>query len=250
LDIVLVERGLVASRSRARDLIRSGHVRVGADVCTKAGFEVAETATLSLDDPGVAHAVSRGGQKLAAALAAFEFDPAGRIALDVGASTGGFTDLLLRRGAERVYALDVGYGQLHYKLRTDPRVIPMERTNVRHLTSLPEPVDLAVADVSFISLRLALPAVFGLVKSTIVALIKPQFEAGRGQVGKGGIVRDAAIQQQVVRDLTEWSQTQPWRIVDTLPSPIKGATGNVEFLSLWLPGPAIISPGAAPAHDS
>jgi 23S rRNA (cytidine1920-2'-O)/16S rRNA (cytidine1409-2'-O)-methyltransferase len=162
-------------------------------------------------------------------------DPDGKVALDVGASTGGFTDLLLRRGASRVYAVDVGYGQLHYRLRGDPRVIVMERTNVRHLTELPEPVDLAVVDVSFISLRLALPPVFRLTRDQIVALIKPQFEAGRGQVGRGGVVRDAAVRQQVVRDLQEWSRSQPWQMIDVTQSPIRGPAGNVEFLSRWLP---------------
>ena len=162
-------------------------------------------------------------------------DPDGKVALDVGASTGGFTDLLVRRGASRVYAVDVGYGQLHYKLREDPRVVVMERTNVRHLTRLPEPADLAVVDVSFISLRLALPPVFRLVKEHIVALIKPQFEAGRGQVGRGGVVRDAAVRQQVVRDLEEWSRSQPWRMTDVTESPLRGPAGNVEFLSRWTP---------------
>src|SRR5207302_8474786 len=154
--------------------------------------------------------VSRGAVKLEAALDVWNIDPSARIALDVGASTGGFTDLLLRRGATRVYALDVGYGQLHYRLRTDPRVVSMERTNVRYLSELPEKPDLAVVDVSFISLRLALPPVFKLVKDEIVALIKPQFEAGRQQVKKGGVVRDPAVHRQVVDELIAWSETQPW----------------------------------------
>jgi 23S rRNA (cytidine1920-2'-O)/16S rRNA (cytidine1409-2'-O)-methyltransferase len=152
--------------------------------------------------------------------------------LDVGASTGGFTDLLLRRGARRVYAVDVGYGQLHYKLRNDPRVVSMERTNVRYLTELPEAIDLAVIDVSFISLRLALPPVFKLVKYEIVALVKPQFEAGRHQVKKG-VVRDPTVHEQVIKDLIEWSTSQPWRITDVIPSPLKGPAGNIEFLSHW-----------------
>jgi 23S rRNA (cytidine1920-2'-O)/16S rRNA (cytidine1409-2'-O)-methyltransferase len=157
------------------------------------------------------------------------------VALDVGASTGGFTEVLLLRGARRVYAVDVGYGQLHYRLRNDPRVVLLERTNVRYLEHLPEPIDLAVADVSFISLRLTLPPVFRLLRpeAPLIALIKPQFEAGRGQVGRGGVVRDPAVHQQVLRELTAWSASQPWRLVGTLPSPIKGPAGNVEFLSLW-----------------
>jgi 23S rRNA (cytidine1920-2'-O)/16S rRNA (cytidine1409-2'-O)-methyltransferase len=158
------------------------------------------------------------------------------VALDVGASTGGFTDVLLQRGARRVYALDVGYGQLDYRLRTDPRVVVMERTNVRHVSGLPETVDVAVVDVSFISLRLALPPVFGLVKDWIVALIKPQFEAGRAQVGKGGVVRDQRVHREVVDRLVEWSAGQAWRIVEVMDSPIRGSAGNVEFLSQWRRG--------------
>jgi 23S rRNA (cytidine1920-2'-O)/16S rRNA (cytidine1409-2'-O)-methyltransferase len=223
-------------------------VTVDDQPATRPAQPVTHDARIALRDEGPNY-VSRGALKLEAALDQWHIDPSGLVALDVGASTGGFTDLLLRRGAQRVYALDVGYGQLHYKLRSDPRVVLMERTNVRHLTTLPELVDLAVADVSFISLRLALPAVFPLVKSTIVALIKPQFEAGRGQVGKGGIVRDTKVHDQVISELRAWSTSQPWQIQDVIASPITGATGNVEFLSLWLPAPAIISPGAAPAHD-
>jgi 23S rRNA (cytidine1920-2'-O)/16S rRNA (cytidine1409-2'-O)-methyltransferase len=204
---------------------------------------------ITLRDPGPQY-VSRGALKLEAALDHWHIDPAGKVAIDVGASTGGFTDLLLRRGAARVYALDVGYGQLHYKLRSDPRVVLMERTNVRFLDNLPEQPDLAVADVSFISLKLALPPLFGLVKDVLIALIKPQFEAGRGQVGKGGVVRDAAVHQQVLRELTDWSTSQPWHIEEIIPSPIRGPAGNVEFLSLWHRAAAIISPGAAPADHS
>jgi 23S rRNA (cytidine1920-2'-O)/16S rRNA (cytidine1409-2'-O)-methyltransferase len=179
--------------------------------------------------------VSRGGLKLAAALDAWRLDVAGAVALDVGASTGGFTDVLLQRGARRVYALDVGHGQLHYRLRRDPRVVVMERTNVRRLEALPEPPDLATVDVSFISLRLALPPVFRVVApaAPIVALVKPQFEAGRHQVGKGGVVRDPAIHEQVLRALVAWSRAAPWRLVAAIPSPIRGPAGNVEFLSLW-----------------
>ncbi len=199
-----------------------------------------EDATLELLE-GAPDYVSRGAFKLEAALDVWNIDPSGKIALDVGASTGGFTDLLLRRGATRVYAVDVGYGQLHYKLRNDPRVVSMERTNVRYLTELPEAIDLAVVDVSFISLRLALPPVFRLVKDEIVALIKPQFEAGRHQVNKG-VVRDPTVHEQVVHDLVEWSTSQPWRITDVIPSPLKGPAGNIEFLSHWT-RTGIISPG-------
>jgi 23S rRNA (cytidine1920-2'-O)/16S rRNA (cytidine1409-2'-O)-methyltransferase len=152
----------------------------------------------------------------------------------VGASTGGFTDLLLRRGATRVYAVDVGYGQLHYRLRQDPRVISMERTNIRYLAELPEPADIGVIDVSFISLKLALPPMFRLVSEKIVALIKPQFEAGRAQVGKGGVVRDPHVREAVISELKAWSEGQPWRLTATVESPIKGPAGNVEYLSLWV----------------
>ena len=203
-------------------------------VATRPAHSVPEDAAVSLIERGPDY-VSRGALKLQKALDLWRIDPAGKVVLDVGASTGGFTDLLLRRGASRVYAVDVGYGQLHYKLRGDPRVVVMERTNVRDLAELPEPVDLGVIDVSFISLRLALPPTFKLVTKEIVALIKPQFEAGRGQVGKGGVVRDAAVRQQVVRDLQAWSTTQPWRMREVTESPIRGPAGNVEFLSHWTP---------------
>jgi 23S rRNA (cytidine1920-2'-O)/16S rRNA (cytidine1409-2'-O)-methyltransferase len=251
LDVALVKRGLAETRERAQALILGGAVSVDAHPATRPAQSVDEQAHITLRDEGPGY-VSRGALKLEAALEHWHIDPNGMVALDVGASTGGFTDVLLRSGANRVYAVDVGYGQLHYKLRGDPRVVVMERTNVRFLTSLPEPLDLAVADVSFISLRLALPPVFPLLKpeAPIVALIKPQFEAGRGQVGKGGVVRDQRVHEQVVSALEDWSHSQPWQIEAVIPSPIKGPAGNVEFLSLWRRAPAIISPGAAPADHS
>ena len=196
---MLVERGLVPTRSRARDLIRSGQVRIGADVCTKAGTEVDEAQELTLDDTGTVRAVSRGGQKLAAALAAFEFDPDGSIALDVGASTGGFTQVLLDRGARKVYAADVGHGQLHASLKSDPRVVSLEGLDARRLTreTVPEPVGAITADVSFISLIKALGPALELAApgAFLVALVKPQFEVGPERIGKGGIVRDAEARQ-------------------------------------------------------
>jgi len=207
---------------------------------TRPAASVDDTTIVELRTNGPEY-VSRGALKLEKALDVWGIDPMGKVAVDIGASTGGFTDLLLRRGAKRVYAVDVGYGQLHYRLRNDPRVVSMERTNVRYLTELPEPVDLAVVDVSFISLRLVLPRVFDLVNQEIVALIKPQFEAGRTQVKKG-VVRDPAVHQQVVSELTEWSNTQVWRITDVIPSPLKGPAGNIEFLSHWT-RTGIISPG-------
>ena len=235
LDIALVERGLVPTRSRARDLIRSGQVRVDAEVCTKAGTDVRDVEALTLEEPAAAHAVSRGGQKLVAALAAFEFDPDGRVALDVGASTGGFTQVLLERGALKVYAADVGHGQLHPTLKDDPRVISLEGLDARRLTreTVPEPVGAITADVSFISLikalgpalELAVPGAF------LVALVKPQFEVGPDRVGKGGIVRDDEARQSALESITAWIAARPgWRVAGSIPSPIKGGSGNEEFL--------------------
>jgi 23S rRNA (cytidine1920-2'-O)/16S rRNA (cytidine1409-2'-O)-methyltransferase len=234
-----VRRGLAETRERAHALILSGVVSVDSVSATRPALSVAPDAEIQVADAGPEY-VGRGALKLERALDEWKIDPTGMVALDVGASTGGFTDLLLKRGATRVYAVDVGYGQLHYRLRNDPRVISMERTNIRHLTELPERVQIGVVDVSFISLKLALPNMFRLVDDEIVALIKPQFEAGRGQVGKGGVVRDAAIHQRVIDDLRRWSETtQPWRMSEVIESPIKGPAGNVEFLSRWTP---IISP--------
>ena len=243
LDLVLVRRGLAETRERAQSLILSGAVSVDGGRATRPAQAVSPEAEVELQDEGPNY-VSRGALKLEKALDDWHIDPANKVVLDVGASTGGFTDLLLQRGAKRVYAVDVGYGQLHYRLRNDPRVINMERTNIRNLTELPERADLGVVDVSFISLRLALPPMFRLVSEQIVALIKPQFEAGRERVGRGGVVRDAEVRTAVVEDLRNWSETQTWRLTDVVESPIKGPAGNVEFLSLWLPA-GIISPGCS-----
>jgi 23S rRNA (cytidine1920-2'-O)/16S rRNA (cytidine1409-2'-O)-methyltransferase len=232
LDLVLVRRGLAETRERAQAYVLAGAVSVDGERATRPSQLVTESADVAVSAPGPEY-VSRGALKLERALDAWQIDPAGKVALDVGASTGGFTDLLLRRGAQRVYAVDVGRGQLHYRLRNDPRVVVMERTNVRYLTQLPEQADLGVVDVSFISLRLALPPVFSLIKDEIVALIKPQFEAGRAQVRKGGVVRDSAVHRQVLIDLVEWSRGQPWQISALTLSPIRGPAGNLEVLSLW-----------------
>jgi 23S rRNA (cytidine1920-2'-O)/16S rRNA (cytidine1409-2'-O)-methyltransferase len=232
LDVALVQRGLAETRERAHALILDGAVTVDDHPARRPALSVADDARISVRAEGPSY-VSRGALKLQAALDTWAIDPRGNVALDVGASTGGFTDLLLQRGAARVYALDVGYGQLHYKLRSDPRVVLMERTNVRYLTDLPETPDMAVVDVSFISLKLALPPVFALCKELIVALIKPQFEAGKAQVGKGGVVRDATVRKQVVDDLETWANEQPWHIEAVIVSPIKGPAGNIEYLSLW-----------------
>jgi 23S rRNA (cytidine1920-2'-O)/16S rRNA (cytidine1409-2'-O)-methyltransferase len=214
-------------------LILSGAVRVNGESATRPAQPVQYDANVE-----VAHSedyVSRGALKLEKALDQWRIDPSRKVVLDVGASTGGFTDILLRRGALRVYAVDVGYGQLHYRLRNDPRVISMERTNIRNLSELPERTQLGVVDVSFISLKLALPPMFHLVTDEIVALIKPQFEAGREHVGKGGVVRDVSERRKVIENLERWGKSQPWRLLETLESPIKGPAGNVEFLSRWAP---------------
>jgi 23S rRNA (cytidine1920-2'-O)/16S rRNA (cytidine1409-2'-O)-methyltransferase len=234
LDVLLVERGLAETRERAHSLILAGAVSVDGAAATRPAQTVLADADVQLQKQGNEY-VSRGALKLAKALDRWAIDPEGKIALDVGASTGGFTDLLLKRGADKVFAVDVGHGQLHYKLRNDPRVVVMERTNVRYLTELPHQPEIAVVDVSFISLRLALPPVFNALKADapLIALIKPQFEAGREQVRKGGVVRDQKVHRQVLTELVEWSRTQPWRIVDLTVSPIKGPAGNVEFLSRW-----------------
>ena len=247
LDLVLVRRGLAETRERAQSLILSGVVHVDGAKATRPAQTVVSGSAIQVEAEGPNY-VSRGALKLEKALDTWHIDVADKVALDVGASTGGFTDLLLQRGATRVYSVDVGYGQLHYRLRNDPRVISMERTNIRHLTELPELVDLGVVDVSFISLRVVLPNVFRLVKERIVALIKPQFEAGRERVGRGGVVRDPNVRQGVIEELQGWSNTQPWTMRDVIESPIKGPAGNVEFLSLWLP-PGIITLSAQPADD-
>ena len=235
LDLLLVQRGLAETRERAQALILAGMVTLDGKAATRPGQSVADDARVELRETGPSY-VSRGALKLAAALDKWQIAVAGKTAIDVGASTGGFTDVLLQRGARRVYAVDVGYGQLHYRLRKDPRVVVMERTNARYLAELPEKPDLAVVDVSFISLKLVLPPVFKLIQddASVIALVKPQFEAGRVHVGKGGVVHSEAVRQQVLEELHAWSETQMWHIVDSLRSPITGPAGNVEILTLWL----------------
>lgn len=234
LDQLLVDRGLVDSRSRAQALVMAGLVFSGERRLDKAGQQVADD--LALEVRGQDHPwVSRGGLKLAHALAEFAIDPDGAVAVDVGASTGGFTDVLLTHGAARVYAVDVGHGQLAWKLRSDSRVVVLEKTNARHLTGeqIPEPIDLVVCDASFISLRTVLPAALGLARpgARLAALIKPQFEAGRSQVGKGGVVRDPMVHETVCADIRTWlDATGQWRVDGLTRSPITGPEGNVEFL--------------------
>jgi 23S rRNA (cytidine1920-2'-O)/16S rRNA (cytidine1409-2'-O)-methyltransferase len=232
----MVEQGLVESREQAQRLIMAGQVIVDGRVVDKPGTRVQAVAPLTVT--GSLPYASRGGFKLAAALDAFGLDASGWTAADVGASTGGFTDCLLQRGAARVYAIDVGYGQLAWKLQQDPRVVVMDRTNARYLQTLAEPVDLATIDVSFISLKLIVPAVTGWLRETgqIVALIKPQFEAGPDQVGKGGVVRDAAIHRAVLEDVVAWASERGIGLAGLSRSPIVGPAGNVEFLAHWVPG--------------
>jgi len=231
----MVDRGLAASRERARALILAGQVRVDGATASKAGTPVAADAEISLIAPDHPY-VGRGGVKLAHALEAFDIDVAGRLALDVGASTGGFTDVMLRRGARRVVALDVGHGQLDWTLRTDPRVVVLEKVNARTLTpdQLPDEArvfDLVTMDVSFISVRQILPAVVPLLASPadVIVLVKPQFEAGRDEVGKGGLVRDAAVQARVVEEVAAAADALGLTRVATIESPITGTEGNREF---------------------
>lgn len=240
LDARLVREGHFPTREKAQRAILAGLVRVGGQTVTKAGTSVPEDAPLTITRPETEY-VSRGALKLERALDRFGIDPGGRRVLDVGASTGGFTDLLLQRGAERVYAVDVGYGQLAWKLRQDPRVTVLERTNIRHLT--PEGLgadpgaepDLAVIDVAFISLGKVLPAVRGLLvpPGDLIALIKPQFEAGKEAVGKGGVVRDAGVHEAVVREVLRAAAAEGWELWGLTYSPIKGPEGNIEFLGYW-----------------
>ncbi|MCY7338806.1 MAG: TlyA family RNA methyltransferase [Sphingomonas bacterium] len=232
-DLALVAQGLAESRTRAQALILAGNVFVGDRRVAKAGDLLAEEAVLSVkgrDHPWV----SRGGVKLDHGLTHFGFDVTGAVALDVGSSTGGFTDVLLTRGARKVYAIDVGTNQLAWKLRSDERVIVHEQTNARELTSaiVPEPIDIIVCDASFIALSKVLAAALGLARpgARLVALVKPQFEAGRAEVGKGGVVRDPIVHQRVCEAAATWIASQGWIVMGVERSPITGPEGNVEFL--------------------
>lgn len=233
LDTLLMERGLVTSREVGRRLIMAGEVLVNGQPALKPGMAVALDAEIALK--ARPRFVSRGGEKLAAALARFAIDPHGWICADVGASTGGFTDCLLQAGAAKVYAIDVGQGQLAWSLRQDERVVVMENVNARYLESLPEPIDLACVDVSFISLRLILPAVrrWLTTEGQVVALVKPQFEAGRGQVSRGGVVRDPEVHRRVLHKVIACGLELDLAPRGLMPSPLRGPAGNTEFL-LWL----------------
>jgi 23S rRNA (cytidine1920-2'-O)/16S rRNA (cytidine1409-2'-O)-methyltransferase len=238
LDLLVVARGLAESRAKAQALILTGAIKVNNETCRRPGESLLLDASIDLVES--LPYVSRGGYKLAHALDAFAIDPTGMTALDVGASTGGFTDVLLQRGAAAVYAVDVGYGILDYRIRSDARVIVLERTNIRYLTELPPapharvPPQGAVIDVAFISLRLVLPAVKDLLHADgwIIALIKPQFEAGVNQVGRGGVVRDPAVRMQTVVDVLSAAEQLGYGCAGLERSPIIGPAGNVEFLAL------------------
>jgi 23S rRNA (cytidine1920-2'-O)/16S rRNA (cytidine1409-2'-O)-methyltransferase len=234
VDQLLVDRGLAESRQRAQALVMAGQVFSDTRRIDKPGASLPADAPLSLkgqDHPWV----SRGGLKLAPLVEAGEIAPTGAVALDVGASTGGFTDVLLQNGAARIYAVDVGHGQLAWRLRQDARVVVLERTNARYLSAaqVPEPVDLVVCDASFIGLEVALPAPLALARpgARLAALIKPQFEVGRERVGRGGVVRDPALHAEVCQRIRAWlTQTMGWTVLSLRESPVKGPEGNTEFL--------------------
>lgn len=245
LDVLLVARGLAESRTRAEALVLAGRVKVKGVERPKPGTPVGPDVPVEIEAPEHPW-VSRGGVKLAAGLDAFGVDPAGRTCLDVGASTGGFTDVLLTRGAARVYAVDVGHGQIHAKLRSDPRVVLREGVNARHLSraEVPEACSLLVADVSFISLRLILPAAVPLLDpgADAVLLVKPQFESERGEVGRGGIVRDPEVRRRALERVVEAAGALGLALRGTIESPITGADGNVELVAAFsLGGPAAAS---------
>ena len=234
LDILLVERGLAESRAKAQAIIMAGQVRIADQVALKPATTVDTNATLTVDTGP--RFVSRGGEKLDGALDAFGIDVKGFVCVDVGASTGGFTDCMLQRGAEKVYAIDVGKGILHWKLRNYKRVVVMEKTNARYVESLPEPIDFVTVDASFISLKILLPVIKKWVheKTEIVSLIKPQFEAGKKDVSRGdGVIRDPEIHKQVLLDVLEFAQQEHFQIRGLIKSPLLGPKGNAEFL-VWL----------------
>lgn len=234
LDVLLVSLGLAESRAKAQATIMAGEVYVNGQKADKAGMEVDITANVEVRGSACPY-VSRGGLKLEKALRNFGVDPTGYVCSDSGASTGGFTDCLLQQGASKVFAIDVGYGQLAWKIRNDPRVVVMERTNIRYVTpeDLGEPLDLSVIDVSFISLGLVLPVVKTLLKPTgqVLCLIKPQFEAGKDKVGKKGVVRDPAVHEEVLQNFISLAKSLDFTIRNLTFSPVKGPEGNIEFLA-------------------
>ena len=233
LDLEMVARGLCPSREKARALILAGEVRVNGARADKAGQEISSDAEIVVVEDAIPF-VSRGGLKLDKAVKVFPIDLNGRVCADIGASTGGFTDVMLKNGAKHVYSIDVGYGQLDWSLRNDPRVMVMERTNARFMTPdwFPEPITFASIDVSFISLRLILPPLYESMAETgeVVALIKPQFEAGRSEIGKNGVVRDPAVHERVIREMLAFADAAGFGIAGLSFSPITGPKGNIEFL--------------------
>ena len=258
LDVLLTEKGFVDSRSKAQAIIMAGQVYVDGQKADKPGISYEESVNIEVRGESCPY-VSRGGLKLEKALRDFGVDPTGYVCSDSGASTGGFTDCLLQQGASKVFAIDVGYGQLDWKIRSDPRVVVMERTNIRYVTpeDLGESLDLSVIDVSFISLKIVLPAIKALLKPTgqVLCLIKPQFEAGREKVGKKGVVRDPETHKQVLDDFVELANTLDFTILGLTFSPVKGPEGNIEFLGhLTLADKAGIQPDTmqvvADAHNT
>ena len=258
LDVLLVERGLAETRSRAQAVIMAGEVYVNGQKADKAGMDVPLEAEIEVRC-SVCPYVSRGGLKLEKALREFGVEPKGFVCSDSGASTGGFTDCLLQQGASKVFAIDVGYGQLAWKIRSDPRVVVMERTNIRYVTpeDLGEALDLSVVDVSFISLKIVLPAIQRLLKPTgqVLCLIKPQFEAGKENVGKKGVVRDPAVHEQVLRDFVALAAQLGFTLKNLTFSPVKGPEGNIEFLGhlSMVPGDSLapdIPALVAAAHET
>ena len=250
LDVLLVERGFAETRTKAQAIIMSGLVYVADQKADKPGMSFEETVEIEVRGATCPY-VSRGGLKLEKALRDFGVDPTGYVCSDSGASTGGFTDCLLQQGAKKVFAIDVGYGQLDWKIRSDPRVVVMERTNVRYVTpeQLGEPLDLSVVDVSFISLRIVLPVIKTFLKDCtgqVLCLIKPQFEAGKEKVGKKGVVRDPAVHKEVLDDFVALTKAINFKILGLTFSPVKGPEGNIEFLAhLTLADEAGIDPDTA-----
>ncbi len=233
IDHLLYKRAITESREKARALILEGKVIVNGKKIEKPGTMVDENAEISICGELFPY-VSRGGLKLEKALKDFSINVKDKVAMDVGASTGGFTDCLIQHGAKKVYAVDVGYGQLAWKLRKDPRVIPIERTNIRYMSKekIPEEVDIVTVDVSFISLKIVVPKILEFLKPNgeIIALIKPQFEAGKGEVPRGGIIRDAKKREEIVKKIEEFFKTIGLKVVGTIPSPLLGQKGNIEYL--------------------
>ena len=233
LDLLVVQRELAPSRNKASAMIMAAEVFVDGQIADKPGMRVSLEADIKLKSKP--RFVGRGGIKLEAALIAFDIDVEDKICADVGASTGGFTDCLLQHGVARVYAIDVARGIIDYGLRVDDRVILLENTNARHLEKLDEPVNLVVGDVSFISLKLILPAIQRWLseKADIITLVKPQFEAGKADVGKGGIIKDSSVRQRVLEEITQFAEESDFQVVDLIRSPITGQKGNIEYL-MWL----------------